>query len=121
MGHIISLSKNSLKKNIKTLLSFSIILLVASMFFGSALVIKNNFSKDYNKKFDELNTANAFFTISKLEYNDSILNDIKNIDNVTEVEERKGILLTIPVETKNSTQDQEQIFYDIGDNGNISR
>lgn len=121
MNHIITLSKNSFKKNIKTLLSFSIILLIASMFFGSALVINNNFSKEYNKKFNELNTANAFFTISKSEYNDSILTDIKNIDSITEVEARKGILLTIPVKTKNSTQDQKQIFYDIEDNGNISK
>ncbi len=91
------------------------------MFFGSALVINNNFSKDYNEKFNELNTANAFFTISKSEYNESILNDIKNMDNIIEAESRKGILLTIPIKTQNSTQDQEQIFYDIGDNGNISK
>lgn len=121
MSHIITLSKNSFLKNFKTLLSFSIILLIASMFFGSALVINNNFSKDYNEKFNELNTANAFFTISKSEYNESILNDIKNMDNIIEAESRKGILLTIPIKTQNSTQDQEQIFYDIGDNGNISK
>ena len=121
MNHIITLSKNFFIKNFKTLLSFSIILLIASMFFGSALVINNNFSKDYNEKFNELNTANAFFTISKSEYNDSILNDIKNMDNIIEAESRKGILLTIPIKTQNSTQDQEQIFYDIGDNGNISK
>ncbi len=121
MKHIIALARNSFKKNVKTLLSFSIILLIASMLFGSALVIRNNFSKDYDKRFNELNTANAFFTVSKADYNDSILDDIKNISNIKEVEARKGILVTIPVKTKNSIQDQEQVFYDIGDNGNISK
>ena len=121
MKHIIALARNSFKKNVKTLLSFSIILLIASMLFGSALVIRNNFSKDYDKRFNELNTANAFFTVSKADYNDSILDDIKNISNIKEVEARNGILVTIPVKTKNSIQDQEQVFYDIGDNGNISK
>lgn len=121
MKHIMALAKNSFKKNIKTLLSFSIILLIASMFFGSALVINNNFSNDYDIKFNELNTANDFFTISKKDYNNDILNDIKSISEIKEAEARKGVMLTIPVKTKDSTQDQNQIFYDVGDNGNISK
>lgn len=121
MNHILTLAKNSFKKNLKTLLSFSIILLLSSMFFSSALTINNNFSKEYDKSFNELNTANTFFTIPKIEYNSSILENIKNIDCVNDVAIRKGIKLTIPVKMQDTTQDQETIFYDLTDNGKISK
>lgn len=121
MNHILTLTKNSFKKNLKTLLSFSIILLLSSMLFSSALTIKNNFSKEYDKSFNELNTANTFFTIPKIEYNSNILENIKNIDCVNDVATRKGIKLTIPVKMQDTTQDQETIFYDLADNGKISK
>lgn len=121
MNHILTLAKNSFKKNLKTLLSFSIILLLSSMLFSSALTIKNNFSKEYDKSFNELNTANTFFTISKIEYNSNILENIKNMDCVDDVATRKGIKLTIPVKMQDTTQDQETIFYDLADNEKISK
>lgn len=121
MNHILTLAKNSFKKNLKTLLSFSIILLLSSMLFSSALTINNNFSKEYDKSFNELNTANTFFTIPKIEYSSSILENIKNIDCVNDTTIRKGIKLTIPVKMQDTTQDQETIFYDLTDNGKISK
>lgn len=121
MNHILTLAKNSFKKNLKTLISFSIILLLSSMLFSSALTIKNNFSKEYDEHFNELNTANTFFTIPKIEYNSNLLDDIKNIDCVDDLSVRKGIKLTIPVKMQDTTQDQETIFYDITDNGKISK
>lgn len=121
MQSILTLTKNSFKKNAKILLSFSIILLLASMLFGCALNIKNNFSKEYDKKFEELNTANVFFSIPKTQYNDNILNDIKKINGILDIEKRKGIILTIPVKMGDTIQDQETIFYDINDNGSISK
>ncbi len=121
MEHIISLAKNSFKKNKKTLFSFCVILFIASMLFGSALTIGLNFSKNYDEKFNQLNTANVFFIIPRSECNDQLLKEINNINGIEEIDSRKGILLTVPVKTKNSVQDQNLIFYDIGDNSNISK
>lgn len=121
MKHILTLAKYPFKKNIKTLLSFAILLLLSSIFLSSALTINNNFSKNYDKKFDDLNTANVFFTIPKVHYEDSILKEIENIKGVNNVEQRKGIMLTIPVKMNDTIQDQETIFYDELDNGKISK
>lgn len=96
MEHIISLAKNSFKKNKKTLFSFCVILFIASMLFGSALTIGLNFSKNYDEKFNQLNTANVFFIIPRSECNDQLLKEINNINGIEEIDSRKGILLTVP-------------------------
>jgi len=117
----VALSKNFFKKNLKEIISFSIILFIATILFSSAIVLKNNVSKSYDNEFNKLSTANAFFTIPSMQYTDNILKDIKNIDDVKDAEIRKGIMLTIPVEMEGATQDQNQIFYNINDDNSINK
>lgn len=120
MEKVITISKYFCKKNLKDIISFSIILFIATILFSSAIIINFNIGKDYDDEFDKLNTANCFFTISSVEYNDQLLEDIKSITSVTNVEVQKGILLTVPVSMDGSIQEQNQIFYNINDLSNMN-
>ena len=109
MKKIFTLQSSFFKKNLKDIISFSIILFISLLFFNSALIVKNNIDKAYQKKFDKLNTANVFFNISKMQYTDDLLNDIKEMD-VEEVEKKNGILGNIPIKTDDADQEQNVIF-----------
>lgn len=111
MNRILTLQKNFFKKNIKDIISFSIILFISTILLTSSLVVNNNIDKEYDEKHQKLNTANNFFIISKLQYNDDLLEHIKNIKGVNEAEKQEGILVTIPVMMEDSMQDQNIIFY----------
>ena len=122
MSRILTLQKNFFKKNLKDIISFSIILLISTILLTSSIVINNNIDKEYNLKHDRLNTANVFFTINKSDYNDEILNDIKSIEDVnSEVEKHEGIFLSIPVMMEDAKQDQNIIFYKYDDKRTISK
>lgn len=111
MNRVLKLQKNFFKKNLKDIISFSIILFISTILLTSSLVINNNLDKEYNKKHQRLNTANNFFIISKFQYNDSLSENIKNIKGVEELETQEGIFVTIPVQMEDSLQDQNVIFY----------
>lgn len=121
MKKVITISKYFFRKNFKDIISFSIILFIATILFTSSIIISCNISKDYNEEFDRLNTASSFFVIPSVQYSDTILEDIKNIEGITNCEVQKGIMLTIPVNMEGSTQEQNQIFYNIDDNLNINK
>lgn len=121
MNRILTLQKNFFKKNLKDIISFSIILLISTILLTSSLVVNNNIDNEYNSKHERLNTANSFFTISKLQYNEDLINNIKNIEGVKEVEKQEGIFLTIPVMMEESMQDQNIIFYNYNEERNINK
>ncbi len=113
MQKISAISKYFFKKNLKDIISFSIILLIATILFSSAFIINKNVSKDYNVVFNELNTADAFFTIPNTQYSDELMEDIKNIKGIKEIDKQNGIMLSIPVQMGVSIQEQTQVFYNI--------
>lgn len=121
MRKLTTISKYFFKKNLKDIVSFSIILFIATILFSSAIVLNNNVSKDYDDEFNKLNTASAFFTIPSAEYEDSMLEDIRNIKGIKDVETHSGVMLTVPVDMEGSTQEQNQIFYNINDISNINK
>lgn len=121
MKKIFTISVYFFKKNIKDIISFSIILFIATILFSSALIINNNVSDDYDREYEALNTASSFFIIPKNEYKDNILEDIKNIDSIKDAEIQKGIMLTVPVDMEESIQDQTQIFYNMSNTPNINK
>lgn len=120
MKKVFTISKHFFKKNLKDILSFSVILFIATILFSSAVIINVNINKDYDKTFDELNTADSFFTIPSIEYNDNLLKDIKDIEGIIDAEVQKGILLSVPVNMDGSIQEQNQIFYNIDDISKIN-
>ena len=121
MKKIFKLQFSFFNKNLKDIISFSIILFISLLFFNSALIVNNNIDKAYKKKFNDLNTGNVFFNISKIYYDDSIISDIKKINGVNEVEKRYGIFVNIPVMMEDSYQDQNIIFYNLNDNSKLNR
>ena len=121
MNRILTLQKNFFKKNLKDIIAFSIILFFSTVLFTNSLVINNNIDKEYNLKHEKLNTANSFFTISKLQYNDNLLENIKKLNGVNEVEKQEGIFVTIPVKVEDGLQDQNVIFYNYEDDRKINK
>lgn len=121
MKEINTTSKYFFKKNKKDIISFVVILFIATILFSSAIIINFNISKDFDKEAKELNTSTSFFTIPNIEYEDNILNDIKNINGIDNVEVQNGIMLTIPIDMDGSTQEQNQIFYNIDNINNINK
>ena len=121
MKKIFKLQSSFFKKNLKDIISFSIILFISLLFFNSALVVNNNVLNAYDKKFNDLNTANVFFNISKTYYNDDILNDIKKIDGIEKAEKRDGIIVNIPVMMEDSYQDQNIIFYNLNEYSELNK
>lgn len=115
MNRILTLQKNFFKKNLKDIISFSIILFISTILLTSSIVVNNNVDKEYNAKHKTLNTANSFFTISKLQYKDDLLENIRNIKGVNEVQKQEGVFVTIPVMMEGSNQDQNIIFYNYDD------
>lgn len=101
------------KKNLKDLISFGVILFIATILFSSAIIINKNISKDYDKFHEELNASDAFFTIPSSEYSADLLQNIKDIKTIKEVETQNGIMLSIPVKVDGSNQEQTQIFYNM--------
>lgn len=121
MKRIITLSKYFFLKNLKDIISFVVILLIATTLFSSAVIINFNVYDDYDREADRLNVASSFFTISSDEYRDFILTDIKNIKGVKDVEAESGVMLTVPVNMDGSTQEQNQIFYNINNSNKINK
>lgn len=118
---IIAISKYFFKKSFKDIVSFSIILFIATALFSSAIHLNNNVSKDYDSEFNRLNTASSFFTIPSAEYEDSLLEEIRNIKGIKDAQIQRGIMITVPVDMDGSTQEQNQIFYNISDISNINK
>lgn len=108
-----TISQYFLKKNLKDIISFSIILFIATILFSSAIIINKNVSNDYDTVYEELNTADSFFTIPNREYSEELLKDIKNIKEIKEVDVQNGVMLSVPVKMDGSIQEQTQIFYNI--------
>lgn len=121
MNKINTISKYFFKKNLKDIVSFSIILLIATILFSSAVIINKNVSKDYDMLYEELNTADAFFTIPRKEYSDELLGDIRNIKGVSEIEAQNGIMMSVPVKMEDSIQEQIQIFYNKDINSKLNK
>ena len=121
MNKILTLQKNFFKKNLKDIISFSIILFISTILLTSSLVINNNIDKEYNIKHQKLNTANSFFTISKVQYDDDLLVNIKDMKDVNEVEKQEGVFVTIPVMMEDSLQDQNVIFYNYEDKKTLNK
>lgn len=121
MKKIIIMSKYFFKKNLKDIVSFSIILLISTILFSSSIIINRNVSKDYNNEFNRLNTASTFFTIPSAEYEDRMIEDIRNIKGIRDVQVQNGIMLNIPVDMDGQKQEQNQIFYNISDESRINK
>lgn len=121
MKKTIAIAKYFFRKNFKDIVSFSIILLIATILFSSSIIINRNISKDYDNEFNKLNTASTFFTIPSVEYEDSLLEDIRNIKGIRDVQVQNGIMINVPVDMDGQKQEQNQIFYNIGDNSRINK
>ena len=116
-----TLAKQFLRKNRSSIFSFSLILLISTLLFASALTVNNNVSKDYDALHEQLNTGNAFFTVPAVQYTEDLVNALEELRSVEMAEGRRGVMLSVSVEMEGSQQEQTQIFFSLKDNGQLNR
>ena len=107
------LALNNIKKSLGQYLSFAIILIIASTIFSSAIILKLNVSKAFDKKYKEFNTASSYITIPNELYSEDLLKEIKSIDCIKKAEIRDGIYAKVTVDFNGTEQEQDQIFYNM--------
>lgn len=115
MRELLSLTRNNCKKSIGTFISFGIILIISAILFSSAVSIVLDVQSNFDKKYKEMKTANVYVTIPSLEYNNRLLEKIKNLKDVKYAEKRNGVLLSVEVGTGDEKIERNQIFYNIND------
>ena len=116
-----TLAKYLLRKNRSSIFSFSLILLISTLLFASALTVNNNVSKDYDALHEQLNTANAFFTVPAVQYTEDLVNALEELHSVEMAEGRRGVMLSVPVVMEGSQQEQTQIFFSLKNTGELNR
>lgn len=98
MGKMNGLIFHNLKKGKGQYLSFGIIILLTAFILNLALVLLFQVDKAYDRKFQELNTANINFLIPKVQDRDDLADKCFSIGGVEDVESREGILTSAVIE-----------------------
>lgn len=98
MGKMNELIFHNLKKDKGQYLSFGIIILLTAFILNLALVLLFQVDKAYDRKFQELNTANINFLIPKMQDRDDLADECFGLGGVEEVESREGILTSAVIE-----------------------
>ena len=59
--------------------------------FSTAIILKLNVSKEFDKKYQEFNTASSYVTIPAPLYSGDLLTKINKIEDIEKAETKKGI------------------------------
>lgn len=112
----------NLKKDKGSYISFGIVVLITAIMLNLAFVLLFQVDKAYDKKFEELNTASINVTISAMQYTDSLINDIKALNGVADVEYREAVFSEAVVKDFRDTDfSMNTLFYNIDDSRNTNR
>lgn len=114
MSKISTLTLHNLNKAKGQYISFGIFICLTAFIINIALVLAFQTFKAYDDMFDRLNTADVNFLIPKLQDNDELLDEVKEIDGVSLAEKREGVFTPVTVrEFAGSDFDMNTVFYDL--------
>lgn len=114
MSKISTLTLHNLNKAKGQYISFGIFICLTAFIINIALVLAFQTFKAYDDMFDRLNTADVNFLIPKLQDNDELLDEVKEIDGVSFAEKREGVFTPVTVrEFAGSDFDMNTVFYDL--------
>lgn len=112
MKKLSTLVIHNLKKDKGSYISFGVIILFTAFMLNLAMVLAFQVDKSYDKKFEQLNTANINVCISQAANHESLEDKIANIDGVETLESRDAILTTAVVKNFRGTDfSMNTIFY----------
>ncbi len=112
----------NLKKDKGSYVSFGIVVLITAIMLNLAFVLMFQVDKAYDKKLDELNTASINVTVPKLQNIDTLMNDIKALDGVADVECREAVFTEAVVKDFRATDfSMNTLFYNIDNSRNMNK
>lgn len=113
---------HNLKKSKGQYLSFGIIICITALIMNMALVLANQTTAAYDKRFDELDTAGVNVLIPKMLDNDELADSFGKIGGVEKVEKHSGVFVSATVyDFQDSDFDMNTVFYDMDENRTVNR
>ena len=88
--------------------------------FSTAIILKLNVSKEFDKKYQEFNTASSYVTIPAPLYSEDLLTKINKIEDIEKAETKKGIYTKVTINFNGSNQEQNQIFYNMDEKAELN-
>lgn len=112
----------NLKKDRGSYISFGIIILLTAFMLNLAFVLAFQVDKAYDEKFDDLNTADINFCISKSQDREELAEEIGNIEGVKEIECRNAVMTeAVVLDFRGADFSMNTIFYNMDETRNLNQ
>ncbi|MDE6732164.1 MAG: FtsX-like permease family protein [Oscillospiraceae bacterium] len=116
------LISHNLKKSKGQYASFGIIICITASILNIALVLSNQMSGAYDRRFEELDTAEINVIIPKMMSSDELAEDIAALSGVEKTERHEGVFAAATVrEFKGSDFDMSTVFYNLDEERSLNR
>lgn len=114
LDKVSTLTVHNLKKSKGQYISFGIIICLTAFIMNIALVLAFQTFDAYDRRFSELDTADINFMIPRSMDDRGLIDEIRNIDGVSEAEKHNGIFVSATVrEFRDSDFDMNTVFYNL--------
>lgn len=111
-----------LRKDRTSYISFGIIIWVTAFMLNCATTLLFQVDKEYNEKFDNLQTASVNVCIPKVQDNEKLSEDISKIDKVVQTESHEAILIEAVVKDfKNADFSMNTVLYNLDAERKLNR
>ena len=112
----------NLKKDKGPYISFGIVILITAIMLNLALVLLFQVDKAYDNKFEDLHTATINVCIPKMQNTDTLKDDIKALEGISEVECREAIFLEAVVKDfRGADFSMNTVFYNKEESRDINK
>lgn len=101
----------NLKKDKGSYISFGIVIFLTAIMLNLAFVLMFQVDRAYDHKFENLNTATISVTIPEIQDTDTLVDEIKALDGVSEVECREAVFLEATVKDFRGTDFSMNIVF----------
>ena len=109
-----TLVMHNLKKDKGSYISFGIIILFTAFMMNLALVLAFQVDKAYDSKFESLNAANINFCIPNGSETEKLEDDIMEMEEISDLENRNGIFTTAVIQAFRGTDfSMNTVFYNM--------
>lgn len=116
------LISHNLKKSKGQYASFGIIICITALILNIALVLANQMSGAYDRRFEELDTAEINVIIPKMLSSDELFDDISALSGVEKPEQHNGVFATATVRGFNGSDfDMNTVFYNLDEARSLNR
>lgn len=116
------LISHNLKKSKGQYASFGIIICITALILNIALVLSNQMSGAYDKRFEELDTAEINVIIPKMLNNDELAEEIAALSGVEKTEQHDGVFASATVREFNGSDfDMNTVFYNLDEARSLNR